>query len=456
MLIYKKATPQELQKYRDDQVKSWKKEKDLQRLNESQVNQMLDLFLLFASQRTFTIRTKDVEAQNTLLRVNEESTLFSNVLSKMNLVDEDLNFIDFLKLYLQCIGEAQQEEKIKELFTTLSAKGAINLEDLKRLAQELDHYHLKEEDLNEIMKVVSGNGQEITEEDFIRFYTQIIIMIKIIYRFSTQQINYYTILELNATCTQKQIKQNYLKLAKIYHPDVYKGNDANRFKLIQEAYNTLKTPEKRQSYDQTIFKERAFANQERPQSSESEENTQKNEYTAKQTKDGINFTFTKKEYKDATEEKTVEDEFRKFMQEPLKINPEEVKVYENVVARQMTKEHKAQDEFIIAKENKWKIFFFKAHQIGYSQQVKEYIKGINQQWQEKKNDTEEMKQQKRQMQKRIANGIFFIFIGLSLPFFYSALARRQEIDKDFKEDLDFLYKVADQMDYLEISTRFVY
>ncbi|CAD8213314.1 unnamed protein product [Paramecium octaurelia] len=101
MLIYKKATPQELQKYREDQVKSWKKEKDLQRLTETQVNQMMDLFLLFASQRTFTIRTKDVEAQNTLLRVNEESTLFSNVLSKMILVDEDLNFINFLKLYLQ-------------------------------------------------------------------------------------------------------------------------------------------------------------------------------------------------------------------------------------------------------------------------------------------------------------------------------------------------------------------
>ncbi|CAD8121464.1 unnamed protein product [Paramecium sonneborni] len=281
-------------------------------------------------------------------------------------------------------------------------------------------------------------------------------MIKIIYRFSTQQINYYTILELNATCTQKQIKQNYLKLAKIYHPDVYKGNDSNRFKLIQEAYNTLKTPEKRKSYDQTIFKERAFANQERSQNDESEENTQKNEYTAKQTKDGINFTFTKKEYKEATEDKTVQDEFKKFMQEPLKINPEEVKVYENIVARQMTKEHKAQDEFIIAKENKWKIFFFKAHQIGYTQQVKQYIQGINQQWQLKKNDTEEMRQLKRQMQKRISNTIFFIFIGLSLPFFYSAFARRQEIEKDFKEDLDFLYKVADQMDYLEISSRFVY
>ncbi|CAD8075761.1 unnamed protein product [Paramecium primaurelia] len=110
MLIYKKATPQELQKYRDDQVNNWKKEKDLQRLSESQVNQMLDLFLLFANQRTFTIRTKDVEAQNTLLRVNEESTLFQNVLSKMILIDEDLNFINFLKLYLQSIHNKRNNQ----------------------------------------------------------------------------------------------------------------------------------------------------------------------------------------------------------------------------------------------------------------------------------------------------------------------------------------------------------
>jgi hypothetical protein len=39
--------------------------------------------------------------------------------------------------------------------------------------------------------------------------------------------------------------------------------------------------------------------------------------------------------------------------------------------------------------------------------------------------------------------IAFMFIGLSLPFFYSAFTRRYEIEKDLKEDIDFLYKVAD-------------
>jgi curved DNA-binding protein CbpA len=40
-----------------------------------------------------------------------------------------------------------------------------------------------------------------------------------------------------------------LRLAKIYHPDVYKGEDKNRFKKIMEAYSILKNPEKRRDYD---------------------------------------------------------------------------------------------------------------------------------------------------------------------------------------------------------------
>lgn len=48
------------------------------------------------------------------------------------------------------------------------------MEQLKRLAKELDHYHLKDEDFVEIMKVVSLEGKEITMDDFIRFFTQIV------------------------------------------------------------------------------------------------------------------------------------------------------------------------------------------------------------------------------------------------------------------------------------------
>src|SRR5450631_3337574 len=51
--------------------------------------------------------------------------------------------------------------------------------------------------------------------------------------------------------TEAQIKQAYRKLARKYHPDVSKEKDAEaKFKELGEAYEVLKTPEKRAAYDQ--------------------------------------------------------------------------------------------------------------------------------------------------------------------------------------------------------------
>lgn len=46
----------------------------------------------------------------------------------------------------------------------------------------------------------------------------------------------------------EDIKKAYRTLARTHHPD--KGGDAEKFKKVQEAYETLSDPEKRQNYDQ--------------------------------------------------------------------------------------------------------------------------------------------------------------------------------------------------------------
>lgn len=56
-------------------------------------------------------------------------------------------------------------------------------------------------------------------------------------------------LEVPTNATPTTIKKNYLKLAKIYHPDIYKGADKNRFQRIQEAYKTLSNQKDRNKYD---------------------------------------------------------------------------------------------------------------------------------------------------------------------------------------------------------------
>ncbi|MDB5888094.1 MAG: cbpA1 [Rhodocyclales bacterium] len=62
--------------------------------------------------------------------------------------------------------------------------------------------------------------------------------------------DYYETLGLQRTATQDEVKQAYRKLARKYHPDVSKLEDAEaHFKEAGEAYEVLKDPEKRAAYD---------------------------------------------------------------------------------------------------------------------------------------------------------------------------------------------------------------
>ena len=63
--------------------------------------------------------------------------------------------------------------------------------------------------------------------------------------------DYYKVMGVPRDATEAQIKQAYRKLARKYHPDVSKEKDAEaRFKEVGEAYEVLRSPEKRAAYDQ--------------------------------------------------------------------------------------------------------------------------------------------------------------------------------------------------------------
>lgn len=73
--------------------------------------------------------------------------------------------------------------------------------------------------------------------------------------------DYYKVLGLEPGADDKAVKAAYRKLARKYHPDVSKEKDAeNQFKEVAEAYEVLKSAEKRAEYDEL----RKYAQQGRP------------------------------------------------------------------------------------------------------------------------------------------------------------------------------------------------
>jgi len=72
---------------------------------------------------------------------------------------------------------------------------------------------------------------------------------------NTPKHDYYETLGVKKNASEDDIKKSYRKLARKFHPDLNPGDKAaeERFKNVQEAYDVLSDPKKRQMYDQVGF-----------------------------------------------------------------------------------------------------------------------------------------------------------------------------------------------------------
>src|SRR5919106_68649 len=67
-----------------------------------------------------------------------------------------------------------------------------------------------------------------------------------------QTKDYYAVLGVSASASQDDIKKQYRRLAKKWHPDANRDDPkaADKFKEISEAYNVLGDAQKRKQYDE--------------------------------------------------------------------------------------------------------------------------------------------------------------------------------------------------------------
>ncbi|MFN2284411.1 MAG: DnaJ domain-containing protein, partial [Anaerolineae bacterium] len=65
--------------------------------------------------------------------------------------------------------------------------------------------------------------------------------------------DYYAILGITPNATPEEVRMAFRQMARIYHPDRNSAPDAEeRFKDINDAYERLADPQKRQVYDELL------------------------------------------------------------------------------------------------------------------------------------------------------------------------------------------------------------
>ena len=68
-------------------------------------------------------------------------------------------------------------------------------------------------------------------------------------------VSYYDVLHVKPDASDSEVKKKYRMLAKIFHPDRNPKDRRmaeHRFRLINEAYSHLKTPERRSEYNRRL------------------------------------------------------------------------------------------------------------------------------------------------------------------------------------------------------------
>ena len=235
-----------------------------------------DITLLGEKQKNSNLKVKIQNLRDYESKI-EKLKQFKKELQQMDLKEFDYDIISIKKKF-------KNPYKVDEIESDLQAlKNRIELK-IENLVEKTD---------DEIKNAISNaykaknskqlNFLKILQEDLLK-YSKDLESNKITYKDSMNQIkelynkaikldvppeeknetqpetdneipNYYEILNIKPNATQNQIKKMFKRLSLAFHPDTEEdtGVDGDRrYRMIMEAYDILKNPDKRKKYDEEI------------------------------------------------------------------------------------------------------------------------------------------------------------------------------------------------------------
>lgn len=98
--------------------------------------------------------------------------------------------------------------------------------------------------------------KEIFAFEFPNFsgFTNILISLTFRHFHKVKKPTYYEILNVDQSCSQKEIRNAFLTLSKVHHPDASSNGKGNskEFQAVLEAYQVLSKAHSRSNYDLSL------------------------------------------------------------------------------------------------------------------------------------------------------------------------------------------------------------
>lgn len=141
-------------------------------LTQEEVDEIREAFNLFDSDGSGTIDPKEIQAALASLGGHGSPVIF-RLLAGIEELGAEIEFDDFLNHIVYRLGNRNSREGINRIFDLFDDDGTntINVKNLHRVAKELGE-SMTEEELAEALARVSGDGKEMTLDDFYTVMTR--------------------------------------------------------------------------------------------------------------------------------------------------------------------------------------------------------------------------------------------------------------------------------------------